>query len=154
MSVPSKGGRPPKRKINDEEKPNMLGEIIVRSQAGGTEQNIADELGITRSQVRSLKSTPEYLELVKKQKEEAEKRIVSHVVGELESMVPLFVEGFKKNLQEGKPESQRLFVEMVGLKAKDGTGEAQLGGITVIMPGAKTETIIDVSKGSSDGDQV
>jgi hypothetical protein len=140
----------PKRVIQEEEKPELIAGIILRSQSGEGEQLIAEALGLTRHQVRALKASPDYLEILRKQKEEAEKRVVSHVVSQLEDMTPLFLEGFKKNLQEGKADSQRLFVEMIGLKAKDSGGETQLGGITVIMPGAKEEKFIPADKGDDD----
>jgi predicted transcriptional regulator len=133
----------PKRKLNEEEKPELITGIIVRSQAGETEQQIADAIGLSRHQVRQLKSSPEYLDLVRKQKEEAEKRVVSFVAGQLEDMAPLFVKGLKKNLEEGDPSSLRLYAEMAGLKAKEGSGDATVGGITVILPGAKEEKSVE-----------
>ena len=133
----------PKRRINDEEKPELLAGIIVRSQSGEAEQDIANALGLSRHQVRLLKSSPDYLDMLRKQKDEAEKRVVAHVVGELESLTPLFLKGLRKNLEEGDPSSLRLFADMVGLKAKGEGGEATIGGITVILPGAKEEKSVE-----------
>jgi hypothetical protein len=138
----------PKRRLNDEEKPELMTGIMIRSASGEPEQAIADALGLSRHQVRQLKSSPEYLDILRKQKEEAEKRIVSTVVGQLEDMTPLFIEGLKKNLQEGDPSSLRLFADMVGLKAKEGGSEANIGGIQVILPGAQVpedKPVIDIT---------
>lgn len=142
-------GRPPRRVIQDEEKPELITGIFLRSQNGEGEQKIADAMGLTRHQVKALKAAPEYMDIVKKHKEEAEKRIVSHVVSEMESMTPLFLEGLKKKLQDGDPSTLRLFVEMVGLKAKGEDQSAQLGGMTIIMPGATQEKVIEVKSDDS-----
>lgn len=139
----NKGGRKPKRVINEEEKPELLAGIVLRAQSGESEETIAKAMGLSKHQVRTLKADNQYLEIVRKQKEESEKRIVSYVVNELENMAPLFVEGFKRNLQDGKPESQRLFVEMVGLKAKESGGTAEVGGIQIIMPGAEAPKTVE-----------
>ena len=154
MSAITKGGRPPRRVIQEEEKPELIAGIIVRAQSGEGEQAIADAMGLTKHQVRSLKASPEYLDIIRKQKEEAEKRIVSHVVSEMETMTPLFLAGLKKNLIDGDPSTLRLFVEMVGLKAKEPDGAAQIGGMTVIFPGGSEGKVIEVKSGTTDGDSV
>jgi hypothetical protein len=136
----------PKRKIQEEEKADLITGIIVRSQSGEAEQQIAEAMGLSRHQVRQLKASDDYLALMRKQKEEAEKRVVSLVVSQLEDMTPLFIEGLKKNLQEGDPASLRLFADMVGLKAKS-EGEAAPGNMTIIMPGAKEEKVVTINQG-------
>ena len=133
----------PKRKINEEEKPDLITGIIIRSQAGEAEQDIANAIGLSRHQVRQLKNSPEYLDLIRKQKEEAEKRIVSHVVAELESLAPLFVAGVRKNLEEGDPSTLRLYADMVGLKAKTDGGEQGPGNLTIVLPGGSEEKVIE-----------
>jgi hypothetical protein len=134
------GGRPARRQIQPEERPELIAGVILRSQSGESEVHIAEAMGLTKHQVRQLKASPEYLDIIKKQKEEAEKRIVSHVVSNLEDMAPLFLEGMKKNLAEGDPSTLRLFVEMIGLKAKE-SEQQQVAGITVIMPGSSERTV-------------
>lgn len=126
----------PKRKIQEEEKAELITGIIVRSQSGEAEQQIAEAMGLSRHQVRQLKASDDYLALMRKQKEEAEKRVVSLIVSQLEDMTPLFITGLKKNLEEGDPSTLRLFADMVGLKANT-QGEAAPGNMTIIMPGAQ-----------------
>jgi hypothetical protein len=140
----------PKRRLNDEEKPELMTGIMIRSASGEPEQAIADALGLSRHQVRQLKSSPEYLDILRKQKEEAEKRIVSTVVGQLEDMTPLFIEGLKKNLQEGDPSSLRLFADMIGLKGKGDSGDTGLGNLTIVLPGSKEENVIEVPSEAQD----
>lgn len=132
-------GKKPRRLINAEEKPDLMTGIIVRSQSGETEQEIANAMGLSRHQVRTLKEEPEYLELLRKQKEAAEKRIVSAIVPELETMTGDFLEGLRKNLKAGDAPTLRLYAEVVGLKSKDAANENQVGGLTVIMPGSGKE---------------
>ncbi len=126
----------PPDKSKEVREQTTLQQIVALSLQGVPEYKIADAMDLSRYMVRKTRNSREFKELMQQEGEGALQMARDSFRSKLNELEPLAFAALKKNLEEGKIEGVKTYVQIVGLLDKKEEKEIADTSITVIMPGA------------------
>jgi hypothetical protein len=129
----------PPDKSKEVREQTQLQQIVALSLQGVPEYKIAESMDLSRYMVRKVRNSKEFKELMQQEGETALQMARDSFRSKLDSLEPLAFAALKKNLEEGKIEGVKTYVQIVGLLDKKEEKEAADTSITVIMPGAQPQ---------------
>lgn len=133
-----------KRSLSPSERLALIPVIAQKRFEGLGEQKIADEVKLSRRQVRNILNTKEYKEFLDDLASKATANAVAAFKSELDKMTPLALKALRHNLEEGKLDSVKLWSQLVGALTPE-TKTEQQGSVTVVVPsGILPEGVIKI----------
>lgn len=130
--------------MNEAEKQTLIAQVAAERFLNVPDTRIAESLGITRSKLRRLVQTKEYLDYVKELGDKAVAHALSAFKTKMEDLEPLAYAALKQNLIDGKLDAVKVWGEFVGVKDKAPGEGVGTGNLTVILPGAEAPKDITV----------
>ena len=131
----------------------LIAQVVALTLQDVPEYKIAEEMKLSRYKVNKLRNSLEFKEQMKEITDSARDAAKAGFLAKIETLAPLAYKALKSNLEDGKLDAVRVFVEVVGLKDAD-TGPKQDTSITVIMPGADQTKTIEVKPEVPDAEEV
>jgi malic enzyme len=110
-------------------------QVMALRLAGTAEVRIAEQLGISRHQVRKITHSKEYKLALKDLADKALEDAQNAFKSKLEELRPLAYEALRHNLELKKMDAVKTYVEIIGLKEQREV-EKQDTNLTIVMPGA------------------
>jgi hypothetical protein len=112
-------------------------QVAILTLQRDSDQAIADQLGLSLGQVKSVKRKEEYWKVLKEETEHISETLRMRFRKRLEGAEHHAWEAFLYHLKDKKTlEAVRMFAEYIGLRAKDETGN-DTPALTIVMPGAQ-----------------
>jgi hypothetical protein len=96
----------------------LRAQVLALTLANAPEYKIAEELKLSRYMVRKIRNSIEFKSELKELSEQTKETAAQVFKAQLDELAPLAFAALKRNLQEGKIEGVRVFVEVAGLKDK------------------------------------
>lgn len=124
--------------------PALRGRVATLKALGKTNDQIIEETGLSKFVVQKVLRSPESQALIKAVDETFINSQLMLLKTELARLINKAVKVIEKNLDENNLEAVKVLFKGVGAEAKVESGESNQN-ITVIMPGVKTEKIVEVT---------
>ena len=132
----------------------LIPQIAAQLALGKSTTEIAQALNVGFNTVRRLAGKEETKAVVKEIADGYKDVSKAYCMKAITEMNELSMDGLKKALKDGNVQAIRTHLQVIGLiGVEEAKGNEKAGApITVVLPGAKVESVIEVSNGTSSSD--
>ncbi len=138
-----------KPQITDDNMDMYFSKVLAMHLEGLSEVKIAEQLGVTRHQLRKITKSEDFLTKVKDIGDKAVSDAYNAFRSRIRELAPLAYEALRFNLQEKKLDAFREYAKIVGL-VSDKNDEVKDNTINIILPGQEEKAITVESKTVTD----